>query len=213
MQDSEDGTPVGLETITFPSAATYTLVEEIGRGGMGIVYLAEKGCAGVTDLVALKTIKTISKEHAQLLAREANTASQLRHENIVKTYGLEMVPIAALPPHVRASLEKGALRPLVLAERWRRRWRRRSPEREVESGLRLAGAGGQASLGVLPPPLILRSSRRQLSRRGSDIRCLSTDRAIDCRRASCLCSRLDSTSDESAIQRIHRRVPLMPTSP
>lgn len=107
MQDSEDGTPVGLETITFPSAATYTLVEEIGRGGMGIVYLAEKGCAGVTDLVALKTIKTISKEHAELLAREANTASQLRHENIVKTYGLEMVPIAALPPHVRASLEKG----------------------------------------------------------------------------------------------------------
>ncbi len=98
----------GLEAVSFLSAASYTFVEEIGRGGMGIVYLALKGCAGVSDLVALKTIKTASKEHAEMLVREANLATQLRHENIVKTYGLEMLPLSALPPAMRAGFEQAA---------------------------------------------------------------------------------------------------------
>lgn len=103
---SGNGNTSGLESVSFPSSASYTFVEEIGRGGMGIVYLAEKSCAGVNDLVALKTIRTNSREHAEMLAREANLATQLRHEHIVKTYGLELLPLSALPPGVRSGFER-----------------------------------------------------------------------------------------------------------
>jgi serine/threonine-protein kinase len=65
---------------------------------MGIVFLAEKDSEGVTDLVALKTIRARSAGHEARLKREANIATGLRHENIVKTYGLEAIPYGDLPP-------------------------------------------------------------------------------------------------------------------
>ena len=49
-----------LSGLKFGSSSTYTILSEIGRGGMGIVFLAEKDCEGVTDLVALKTIRAKS---------------------------------------------------------------------------------------------------------------------------------------------------------
>jgi len=86
-----------LKGLEFDSTSTYTLVEEIGRGGMGIVFLAEKHAEGVTDYVVLKTLKTFSPEYIAMLKKEANIATGLRHENIVKTYGLEAVPYGDLP--------------------------------------------------------------------------------------------------------------------
>src|SRR5579864_7646151 len=65
---------------------------------MGIVLLAEKNSEGVPDLVALKTIRTHSTDHETRLKQEANIATGLRHENIVKTYGLEAIPYSQLPP-------------------------------------------------------------------------------------------------------------------
>jgi serine/threonine protein kinase len=87
-----------LSGLKFTSSSTYTIVGEIGRGGMGIVLLAEKNSEGVVDLVALKTIRTKSADHEKRLKQEANIATGLRHENIVKTYGLEAVPYSQLPP-------------------------------------------------------------------------------------------------------------------
>lgn len=87
-----------LSGLKFTSSSTYTVVGEIGRGGMGIVLLAEKNSEGVADLVALKTIRTKSADHEKRLKQEANIATGLRHENIVKTYGLEAVPYPQLPP-------------------------------------------------------------------------------------------------------------------
>jgi serine/threonine protein kinase len=89
---------VDLTGLKFTSSSTYTIVGEIGRGGMGIVLLAEKNSEGVADLVALKTIRTKSVDHEKRLKQEANIATGLRHENIVKTYGLESVPYSQLPP-------------------------------------------------------------------------------------------------------------------
>jgi len=87
-----------LSGLKFTSSSTYTIVGEIGRGGMGIVLLAEKNSEGVVDLVALKTIRTKSADHEMRLKQEANIATGLRHENIVKTYGLEAIPYGQLPP-------------------------------------------------------------------------------------------------------------------
>ncbi|MGE0433732.1 MAG: serine/threonine protein kinase [Planctomycetota bacterium] len=96
----------GLENVAFSSSSTYTITQELGRGGMGIVYLAEKNCEGVIDHVVLKTIRTISGAQIARLKTEANIATILRHENIVKTYGLESIPVSILPPEFREQMEK-----------------------------------------------------------------------------------------------------------
>ncbi|MBI3857128.1 MAG: serine/threonine protein kinase, partial [Planctomycetes bacterium] len=75
-------------------------------GGMGIVLLAEKNSEGVADLVALKTIRTKSADHELRLKQEANIATGLRHENIVKTYGLEAIPYGQLPPEFLQEFDK-----------------------------------------------------------------------------------------------------------
>lgn len=95
-----------LSGLKFTSSSTYTIVGEIGRGGMGIVLLAEKNSEGVADLVALKTIRTKSTDHETRLKQEANIATGLRHENIVKTYGLEAIPYGQLPPEFLQEFDK-----------------------------------------------------------------------------------------------------------
>lgn len=93
-----------MEHITFESSSTYEFLEEIGRGGMGIVYLGERNTEGVVDSIVLKTIKTVSDSFEKQLKREANVATKLRHENIVKTYGLEAISFSALPDRVQNAL-------------------------------------------------------------------------------------------------------------
>ena len=93
-----------LTGISFQSAANFTFVEEIGRGGMGIVYLAEKYSEGVSDFVVLKTIRGMIDSRVDMLKREANIAATLRHENIVRTFGLEAIPFDKLPAEFQDEL-------------------------------------------------------------------------------------------------------------
>lgn len=93
-----------LRGFSFASTASYSIVEELGRGGMGIVYLAEKNCGGVLDYVVFKSFKTLDEEQEARLRNEANIATFLRHENIVKTYGLENCKLADLPEAFRRTL-------------------------------------------------------------------------------------------------------------
>ncbi len=68
----------------FPPIPGYRISKELGRGGMGVVYRAERESDGRD--VALKTIiPKVRMGHDSLkrFVREANILSQLRHPNIV----------------------------------------------------------------------------------------------------------------------------------
>jgi WD40 repeat protein/serine/threonine protein kinase len=67
----------------------YEIVEELGRGGMGVVYLANQ--KGLNRFVALKMI--LSGEHAgtgerERFRREAESVAALQHPNIVQIFDI-----------------------------------------------------------------------------------------------------------------------------
>lgn len=68
----------------------YTIVREIGRGGMGRVYLASDARLGRTvALKALPPALTRDPAHRDRLAREARAAASLTHPGICTVYALE----------------------------------------------------------------------------------------------------------------------------
>ncbi|PYR16918.1 MAG: hypothetical protein DMF94_26005 [Acidobacteria bacterium] len=74
------------------SVGAYTIVREIGRGGMGRVYLASDGRLGRT--VALKALAPhLTRDPSQRarLRREARAAAALTHPGICTVYALEEV--------------------------------------------------------------------------------------------------------------------------
>lgn len=69
------------------SIASYEILGELGRGGMGVVYKARQ--TGLNRLVALKMI--LHADHAStearlLFEREAQAIARLKHQNIVQIY-------------------------------------------------------------------------------------------------------------------------------
>jgi serine/threonine protein kinase len=75
-----------------PAIPGYELLRELGRGGMGVVYLARQ--AGLDRQVALKVI--LSGQHAdrqerERFRREAQAAARLSHPNVVGVYEADHV--------------------------------------------------------------------------------------------------------------------------
>ncbi|HKY19770.1 MAG TPA: serine/threonine-protein kinase [Vicinamibacterales bacterium] len=71
---------------------SYTILRELGRGGMGRVYLASDGRLGRS--VALKALPlhlTREAQHRERLRREARAAALLTHPGICTVYALEEV--------------------------------------------------------------------------------------------------------------------------
>jgi predicted Ser/Thr protein kinase len=71
---------------------SYAIIRELGRGGMGRVYLASDGRLGRT--VALKALAphlTRDKQQRERLRREARAAASLTHPGICTVYALEEI--------------------------------------------------------------------------------------------------------------------------
>ena len=67
--------------------ASYEILEQIGSGGMGVVYRARQ--AGLNRFVALKMVRAIDASNRELLARfrsEARVVASLHHPHIVQVY-------------------------------------------------------------------------------------------------------------------------------
>src|SRR6266849_3057448 len=69
----------------------YHIIEEVGRGGMGVVYKAEDTI--LNRLVALKFLpggsQNANNPSSKRFLAEARTVSALNHPNILTIYGLE----------------------------------------------------------------------------------------------------------------------------
>jgi serine/threonine-protein kinase len=76
--------PLAPPTFVVPQVPGYQIERELGRGGMGVVYLAVREDGGAR--VALKTIVpavAVNRNQVQRFLREADILRQLQHANIV----------------------------------------------------------------------------------------------------------------------------------
>ncbi len=86
----------------LPRIAGYRILQEIGRGGMGVVYKARH--LGLQRLVALKVL-----HHPETLVRfrnEARAAARLQHPNIVQVFDENLDPRSG-PPYLCMELVEG----------------------------------------------------------------------------------------------------------
>ena len=68
----------------------YRIIEQLGEGGMGVVYLAEDTTLG--RRVAMKFLSTTTKEYRARFLREARAVSALTHPNIATVFDYGETP-------------------------------------------------------------------------------------------------------------------------
>src|SRR5690606_31740773 len=86
-QGARVSTQLTLESLRPRFASQYQLERELGRGGMGVVFLARE--LSLDRMVALKVLPPLLADSAEIrerFLREARTAAQLSHPNIVPIF-------------------------------------------------------------------------------------------------------------------------------
>lgn len=89
QQAADSGKPADLEPPQIEQLDDYTIVRQIGRGGMGVVFEAIHQSLG--RRVAVKVLASGllgDKKHLTRFRREARSAARLRHSNIVPVFGV-----------------------------------------------------------------------------------------------------------------------------
>lgn len=119
-------------TLPLPTIPRYTIIRQIGRGGMGFVYEA---IAPIGTHVALKIIHP-RKNHPNLLVRfrqEARAMMELDHPNLARIYDFDECD--GVPYFTMKLLSGRTLADLLPALQ-------DNPERSIQLALRIAGAVG-----------------------------------------------------------------------
>jgi hypothetical protein len=78
-----------VDSLQLPSNERYRFIEQIGRGGNGVIYKAQDQT--LDRIVAIKLIQGTALDNKRALEwflREAKTAAGLNHQNIVTIYDL-----------------------------------------------------------------------------------------------------------------------------
>jgi eukaryotic-like serine/threonine-protein kinase len=87
LRDTPWGRSPGVAGVSVPaSLGAYRLIEQIGRGGMGVVYRAERADGQYTRTVAIKLVRTdfASPDLPQRTRAERQILARLEHANIAR---------------------------------------------------------------------------------------------------------------------------------
>jgi WD40 repeat protein/tRNA A-37 threonylcarbamoyl transferase component Bud32 len=162
------GTQLPLPPATLRTFGDYDLLEELGRGGMGVVYKAKQ--RRLERLVALKIIRPDRLEQTstrQRFHREVRAAARLSHPNIVTIYDadeIDGVPFLAMEHVEGVNLmtlvqKRGPLAPTVA----------RACARQAALGLQHIYERGLVHRDIKPSNLMLALSDRVLTESGDSM--------------------------------------------
>ncbi len=131
---AEPATESSSSTGSFPAITGFRILSEIGRGGMGIVYLAEQ--VQLNRRIALKVLRSDmfrDRRQVQRFEREVKAAGRLHHTNIVPVFGVGEED--GHPYYVMQCIEGKGLH-IVIAELRRREQQHFSPRMAAASTTR-----------------------------------------------------------------------------
>lgn len=95
VADAPHGTTQAPEDTAFPTFSDYEVLEELGRGGMGVVYKARQ--QKLSRLVAIKTLAGNRWGQPGFVARlkqEAQALSRMKHRHVVQVFDVIETPHA-----------------------------------------------------------------------------------------------------------------------
>ncbi|MDI1252322.1 serine/threonine-protein kinase [Thermomonas sp.] len=111
---ADDGVMQSAPLATDTRIGVWQIVRQVGRGGMGEVYLAERAEGGFVQQVAIKVLHGDATQHAKRFEEERQILAQLSHPNIARLLdgglhdgrawmAMEYVPGRTITDHCRSN--------------------------------------------------------------------------------------------------------------